>query len=185
MKLIGPFTQILTLAGLPLKGAIADDALQVIPNGGVLVENGRIAAAGDFETLRKGHPKATIEETKGNHVLLPGFIDCHTHICFAGNRAKDFAMRIAGNTYLEIAKAGGGIWDSVTQTRQAGESELVELLKKRSERHLTEGVTTIEVKSGYGLNVEQEIKQLRAIRSASKESKADLIPTCLAALILP
>jgi len=185
MKLIGPFTQILTLAGLPLKGAIADDALQVIPNGGVLVENGRIAAAGDFETLRKGHPKATIEETKGNHVLLPGFIDCHTHICFAGNRAKDYAMRIAGKTYLEIAKAGGGIWDSVTQTRQAGESELVELLKKRVERHLTEGVTTIEVKSGYGLNVEQEIKQLRAIRSASKESKADLIPTCLAAHILP
>src|SRR3569833_3809132 len=135
MKLIGPFTQILTLAGLPLKGAIADEALQVIPNGGVLVENGRIAAAGDFETLRKGHPKATIEETKGNHVLLPGFIACHTHICFAGNRAKDFAMRIAGNTYLEIAKAGGGIWDSVTQPRRASGEQLVDILIQRANRH--------------------------------------------------
>src|SRR3569833_4510653 len=130
MKLAGPFTQILTLAGLPLKGAIADDQLQVIANGGVLTENGLIVEAGDFEELRKSHPKAEIEEIKGDHVLLPGFIDCHTHICFAGNRAKDYAMRIEGKSYLEITKAGGGIWDSVTQTRAADEETLTQLLLK-------------------------------------------------------
>lgn len=185
MKLIGPFTQILPLAGLPLKGAIADNALQVIPNGGVLVEDGLILATGDFESLRKDHPKAAIEEIKGDHVLFPGFIDCHTHICFASDRSKDYAMRIAGKSYLEIAKAGGGIWDSVTQTREASVDELVKLLIQKADRHLKDGVTTIEVKSGYGLNTEEELKQLKAIRSASKESKASLIPTCLAAHIKP
>ena len=185
MKLIGPFKQILPLAGLSLKGAIADDQLQVIPNGGVLVDNGLIVAIGDFDSLRKDHPKAAIEEIKGDHVLLPGFIDCHTHICFAGDRSKDYAMRIAGKSYLDIAQSGGGIWDSVTQTREASESELVKLLIPRIARHLKDGVTTIEVKSGYGLNTEEELKQLRAIRSASKESKATLVPTCLAAHIKP
>ncbi|HVV56338.1 MAG TPA: imidazolonepropionase [Mucilaginibacter sp.] len=185
MKLTGPFTQILPLAGLPLKGAITDDQLQIITNGGVLTDNGRIVAAADFEKLRKDHPKAEIQEIEGDHVLLPGFTDCHTHICFAGNRAKDYALRIAGKSYLEIAKAGGGIWDSVLQTRQASEKELAALLKQRVDRHVREGVTTIEVKSGYGLNAEQELKQLRAIRSAAKTVSADLVPTCLAAHILP
>ncbi|HWD89964.1 MAG TPA: imidazolonepropionase [Mucilaginibacter sp.] len=185
MKLIGPFTHILPLAELPLKGPIADDALQVIPNGGVLVEKGLIAEVGDFETLKKDHPKATIEEIGSDHVLLPGFIDCHTHLCFAGNRAKDYAMRIAGKSYLEIAKAGGGIWDSVTQTRQASEKQLAELLIQRAKRHLAEGVTTIEVKSGYGLNLEQELKQLRAIKLAGESCRADLVATCLAAHIPP
>src|ERR1700758_3112395 len=129
VKLIGPFTQIITLAGLPLKGAIADDALQIITQGGVLTENGLIIAVGSFEALRKDHPETNVQETKGEQVLLPGFIDCHTHLCFAGSRAKDYAMRIAGKTYLEIAKAGGGIWESVTQTRQASEVDLTQLLR--------------------------------------------------------
>src|SRR4051812_29346688 len=116
-KLIGPFTQILPLTGLPLKGALKDELLHIIQNGGVLVEDGLISITGDFEELRKANPSAQIEEITGGQVLLPGFIDCHTHICFAGNRAKDYTMRIAGKTYLEIAKAGGGIWDTVTQTR--------------------------------------------------------------------
>ncbi|MBS1529692.1 MAG: imidazolonepropionase [Bacteroidetes bacterium] len=184
-RIIGPFTQILPLADMPLKGSVSDDALHIIPNGGVLVENGLIAGTGDFETLRKDRPKAEIEEIAGSQVLLPGFVDCHTHICFAGDRAKDYAMRIAGKSYLEIAKAGGGIWDSVTQTRQASETELVGLLKNRITRHLAEGVTTIEVKSGYGLNVEQELKQLRAVKQADQLSRADLVPTCLAAHIKP
>jgi imidazolonepropionase len=185
MKLIGPFTQILPLAGLPLKGAIGDDALHIIPNGGILVDAELIVAVDKFEELRKAHPKAEIEETKGDHVLLPGFIDCHTHICFAGDRAKDYAMRIAGKSYLEIAKAGAGIWDSVTQTRAAGADELVRLLVQRTDRHLKDGVTTTEVKSGYGLNTEEELKQLEAIRSAAAAGVADLVPTCLAAHIKP
>jgi imidazolonepropionase len=184
-KLIGPFTQILTLAGLDLKGALSDDDLQIIPQGGVLVENGLILAVDDFEVLRKANPSTTIEEITGDHVLLPGFVDCHTHICFAGSRAKDYAMRIQGKTYLEIAKAGGGIWDSVTQTRAADKDLLEKLLLQRVERHLSEGVTTIEIKSGYGLETASELKQLRAIAKASTQTKVSLVSTCLAAHMVP
>jgi len=184
-RLIGPFTQILPLSGLPVKGSIADDALQIIQQGGVLTDNGLIAEVGDFGSLRKSNPDAEIEEIQGDHVLLPGFIDCHTHLCFAGSRAKDYALRIADKSYLEIARSGGGIWDSVTQTRNASKDELVDLLLQRIDQHTKNGVTTLEVKSGYGLKVEEELKQLQAIKEATAKSKADLIPTCLATHILP
>ncbi len=183
-KLIGPFTQLLPLSGLPLKGSLNDAQLQIIPQGGVLVEDGLIIEAGDFEELRKGYREAEIEEIVGQQVLLPGFIDCHTHLCFAGDRSKDYALRIAGKSYLEIAKAGGGIWDSVTQTRQASKEQLAELLLQRINRHAKDGVTTIEIKSGYGLKVEEEIKQLCAIKLAAASSTVDLITTCLAAHML-
>jgi imidazolonepropionase len=184
-KLIGPFTQILPLTGLGLKGVLKDDDLQIMPQGGVLVDNGLIIAVDNFEKLRKTNPSAPIQEITGNHVLLPGFVDCHTHICFAGTRAKDYAMRIQGKTYLEIAKAGGGIWDSVTQTRAADEETLIQLLLQRAERHLGEGVTTIEVKSGYGLETQSELKQLRVIAAAAAKTKAHLVSTCLAAHMVP
>jgi len=184
-KLIGPFTQILTLAGLAMKGALSDDDLQIIQQGGVLVENGLILAVDNFEVLRKANPSIPIQEITGDHVLLPGFVDCHTHTCFAGSRAKDYAMRIQGKTYLEIAKAGGGIWDSVTQTRAADENLLEKLLLQRIERHLSEGVTTIEIKSGYGLETQSELKQLRVIAKASSQTKVSLISTCLAAHMVP
>ncbi|RFZ90169.1 imidazolonepropionase [Mucilaginibacter conchicola] len=185
MKLTGPFTQILPLDGLPLKGALRDDQLRIIHNGGVLTDDGLIIAIGDFDVLQKAHPTAQIDEITTPQVLLPGFVDCHTHICFGGNRAKDYSMRIAGKTYLEIAKAGGGIWDTVTQTRNASEQELTETLIQRANRHLSEGVTTIEVKSGYGLSIQEELKQLRAIKAASAQTKAKLISTCLAAHMVP
>lgn len=184
-KLIGPFTQILPLTGLPFKGALTDEQLQIIPQGGILVEDGLIIAVDNFEKLRSANPSAQIEEVVGGHVLLPGFVDCHTHICFAGSRAKDYALRTAGKTYLEIAKAGGGIWDSVTQTRAADEATLTDLLLKRVQRHLAEGVTTIEVKSGYGLSIDGELKQLKAIKAAADKTHASLVSTCLAAHMLP
>ncbi|WP_295802095.1 imidazolonepropionase [Mucilaginibacter sp.] len=181
----GPFTQILPLTGMPLKGTLTDDQLQVITSGGIVVEDELILSVGNFETLRKNNPSAQIKEIETEAVLLPGFVDCHTHICFAGSRAKDYAMRIQGKTYLEIAKAGGGIWDSVTQTRAADEATLKDSLLKRIERHLAEGVTTIEVKSGYGLSVEHELKQLRVIQAASTQTKASIVATCLAAHMVP
>ena len=184
-KLIGPFTQILPLTGLPLKGALNDEQLHIIQQGGVLVDDGLIADVGDFEKLRKANPSVQIEEIKGDYVLLPGFVDCHTHICFAGSRAKDYAMRNSGKTYLEIAQSGGGIWDSVTQTRAADELSLTNLLLQRVQRHLAEGVTTIEIKSGYGLTIDAELKQLKAIQNAGDKTRASLIPTCLAAHIVP
>jgi len=184
-KLTGPFTQILPLTGLPLKGPLKDSQLQIIKNAWVLSNNDRIITIGTLERLRKDHPSAQITEIIGDRVLLPGFIDCHTHICFAGNRANDYALRSSGKSYTDIAKAGGGIWDTVTSTRAASEATLVELLVKRADRHLSEGVSIIEVKSGYGLSVEQELKQLRAIKEASYKTKATLVPTCLAAHMLP
>lgn len=184
-KLIGPFTQILPLTGMPLKGPIKDSQLQIIKNGWILVNNGRIITIGTMERLRKDHPSAQVEEIKGENVLLPGFIDCHTHMCFAGNRAKDYALRAEGKSYLQIGRAGGGIWDTVTQTRMATEASLTEMLVKRAERHLADGVTIMEVKSGYGLSIKEELKQLRAIKSATYKTKATIIPTCLAAHMFP
>lgn len=184
-KLIGPFSQILTLSGMEMNGALTDGQLHVIVNGGVIVDQGIIVAIGNFRKLHSQHPGIPLEVIRGNHVLVPGFIDCHTHICFAGNRAKDYSLRIQGKSYLEIAKSGGGIWDSVSQTRMADQGVLTELLQQRVQRHLLDGVTTIEVKSGYGLDVENELKQLRAIQNVNSLSVADLIPTCLAAHLLP
>ncbi|MCS6833396.1 MAG: imidazolonepropionase, partial [Flammeovirgaceae bacterium] len=106
-------------------------------------------------------------------------------LCFAGSRAIDYDKRIAGASYLEIAQSGGGIWDSVQKTRRASEHQLAHLTAQRANRHLSEGVTTIEVKSGYGLSVAEETKLLQAIAKATQLTKADLIPTCLAAHILP
>lgn len=185
LKLIGPFKQLLTLTGIPLKGAISDDQLVIISDAGILVERGRIKSVGNFIDLVKNNKDASVHELKGDHVCLPGFIDAHTHICFGGSRAKDYAMRNSGKTYLEIAKAGGGIWDTVTQTRKAKEEELVKKTVKLANRHLKNGVTTLEVKSGYGLSIDEELKMLRAIKKADTTISSDLVPTCLAAHMLP
>jgi len=185
MKLIGPFYQIIPMQGLPLKGPIADEQLHIIINGGVVVAHGRITAVGDFEILAKTYPAAEMQNISGKQILLPGFIDCHTHICFAGNRARDYALRVSGKSYLDIAKAGGGIWDSVVQTRRAAQQELAQLTALRADRLLRQGITTIEVKSGYGLDTPHELNMLRAIAQANEETVADLVPTCLAAHITP
>lgn len=185
MKLSGPFTQLLTMDNLPERGKLSDEQLEIIPNGGVLHQEGRILAVGNFERLCRDNPDADFEFFEGDFVCLPGMIDVHTHICWAGSRANDYAMRLAGKTYLEIAEAGGGIWSTVMKTREASVEELAELTFERAEKLYQQGVTTIEVKSGYGLSVEQELKMLKAIKSANEKSGAELIPTCLAAHMKP
>ncbi len=186
-KLIGPFSQLIPMTGIPLKGTIPDGILPMETQAGILLEAGRVLAIGSFTDLKEQYsgPNLEIIHLPDNCVGLPGFIDAHTHICFAGSRARDYALRNAGKTYLEIAKAGGGIWDTVTQTRKAGKEELIKGIIQRANRHLRHGVTTLEVKSGYGLSVEEELKMLYAIRDANKVLRADLIPTCLAAHMLP
>jgi len=184
-KLIGPFSQILTMEGIKMHGSVSDDQLVCLENAGILTKAGRIEDVGNFETLRSLHPYAIVEQIDQERVLLPGFIDCHTHICFGGSRAKDYSLRIQGRSYLEIAKSGGGIWDSVLQTRKASVQQLEAGIISRANRHLHEGVTTIEVKSGYGLDLDHELKQLTAIRNANQKTKADLISTCLAAHLHP
>ena len=185
--LIGPLRQLLPLAHLSDRGPLADEELRPIAEGGLLLKDEQVYRVGKFSELLEEAKslQARIVELAEDYVALPGWIDAHTHICFAGSRAQDYALRNAGKTYLEIAQAGGGIWDSVQQTRQASQAELAQLTAQRANRHLQNGVTTIEVKSGYGLSVAEELKQLRAIKAADEQTAADLISTCLAAHTLP
>ena len=186
MKLIGPFKQILTLNNLPLRGKISDSQLEIIENGGVLVKNNLIEAIGDFDVIaNETKQSAEITCLHEEQVCLPAFIDCHTHICFGGNRANDFAMRNAGKTYLEIAESGGGIWSSVQHTRNASEEELLHTLLQRIASLLKLGIATIEIKSGYGLDLENELKMLRVIKKAQEKTMATLVPTCLSAHLKP
>lgn len=185
MKLIGPFSQIVTMQGLPERGALNDSQLHIIDHGGIVVNNGVIVDVGDYASLLKSHSSITLERVEGTHVLLPGFIDAHTHICWAGSRSTDFALRNAGKSYLEIAETGGGIWSTVVKTRNASIDDLAQLTVQRADIHLRRGVTTIEVKSGYGLNTESELAMLESINKAREMTKADLIPTCLAAHMKP
>lgn len=185
MKLIGPFKQVVTLANLPLRGKLSDEQLEIITDGGILVNNDTIQQAGNFELLKSEYPNIEIETIEGEQIVLPAFVDSHTHICFGGNRANDFAMRNAGKTYLEIAESGGGIWSSVQHTRNASEEELLKTLLERIDFLISLGITTIEVKSGYGLDVENELKMLRIIKKAQEQTKATLVPTCLSAHLKP
>ncbi len=157
--------------------------MHVIEQAGILVNGEAIEAVGRFDELR---PQAhEVEAVEGAHVVMPGMVDAHTHICWAGTRAADYAMRLAGKTYLEIAQQGGGIRSTVHHTRAATVETLAELTVRRAQTLLHRGVTTIEVKSGYGLSVEEELKMLRAIRDAGRTAGADLIATCLAAHVMP
>ena len=189
MKLIGPFKQIVTLNNLPLRGKISDKQLEIIENGGILINSeNKIEEIGNYEVIANKTKQSLSNSPTlqfSNSVVLPAFIDCHTHICFGGNRANDFAMRNAGKTYLEIAEKGGGIWSSVQHTRNASESELLEKLLERINRLISLGITTIEIKSGYGLNVESELKMLRVMKKAQEKTEATLVPTCLSAHLKP
>jgi imidazolonepropionase len=185
MKLTGPFKQLLTMDHLPAKGPLSDEQLEIIPDAGILHSRGKILATGNFELLKKQFHSTNIDWLEGDYVGLPGMIDVHTHICWAGARANDYALRLSGKTYLEIAAMGGGIWDTVIKTREATLEELSEIIEQRAYKALKQGTTTMEVKSGYGLTVDHELKILKAISFANKRSVADLISTCLAAHILP
>lgn len=185
MKLVGPFSQILTMSGIPLKGAVKDEQLEIIENGGIVVNNGEIIKTDSYNHLLKEFTNVEIEGIKEKAVLLPGFIDSHTHICFGGKRAKDFAMRLNGKTYLEIAENGGGIWSSVSSTRAEPEEQLFQSTFERAQKLLKSGMTTIEIKSGYALNPEYEIKMLEVINRVKNQSKASIVPTFLGAHINP
>ena len=185
--LYGPFEQLVTMQGLPVKGAISDEELSCTPFGGILVREDQIVEVGDYTALKESSQHLDVHYfgIPEGSVALPGFIDAHTHICFAGSRAKDYAARNSGKSYLEIAEAGGGIWDTVQKTRAASKDVLMQNILARAKVHLQQGTTTLEVKSGYGLEPEEEIKMLEAIAAANLLCQADLISTCLAAHTLP
>jgi imidazolonepropionase len=185
--LIGPFRQLLTMNNLPEKGKIADEQLEIIQDAGIIVENGVISNIGLYSHLEDEAQQRGLDFDflNGDYVAMPGMIDVHTHICYGGSRAGDYAMRLSGKSYLEIASMGGGIWSTVLKTRQASNETLLHALLKRLEILLSEGVTTVEVKSGYGLNVNDELRMLEVIQNSDALLPIDVVPTCLAAHMKP
>ena len=153
----------------------------------VLLEGDRIAAVGPYKDLRRATDNAQrvgeVVEVTG--VLFPGFVDCHTHAVFGAPRLDDHESRALGEDYKSVAARGGGILESVRDVRARSESDLVALMQTRVRALLTHGSTTIEVKSGYGLDPANELKQLRAIRKTAASERAALVPTFLGAHEVP
>lgn len=175
--------RVLTLSkgAVPRRGSDAGE-LGVIERGYVMIRDGRVAAVGACP-----RPKSLqfAEDTRAidgrNRVLMPAFVDCHTHACWAGQRYDEFEMKLRGATYLDILNAGGGIMSTVRAVRSASEDELAELLLIRLARMRALGTGTVEVKSGYGLDTETELKMLRAIRLGASQTSQRIIPTFLGA----
>jgi imidazolonepropionase len=158
------------------------DGLGAIEDGAVAAKDGRIAWVGKRADLPGD---AAVTTRCDGAWILPGLVDCHTHIVFAGNRAREFEMRLDGASYEEIAKAGGGILSTVRATREASEDDLVASALPRLDALLAEGVTTIEVKSGYGLDLATEARMLRAARRLGAQRDVAVATTCLAAHAVP
>jgi imidazolonepropionase len=178
--------QLVTLAG-PKGPRIREQMreLSIIPNGGMLVEDGRVVATGpSTEIANAAPPDADVIDATGK-VVLPGFVDAHTHPVFSGDRVDEFEMRARGATYEEIAASGGGIRSTVRKTRAASEDQLLAQAKKHAGWFLAGGTTTIEAKSGYGLSIDDELKMLRVIRRLNAETPIEFVATFLGAHAVP
>ena len=182
-ELIGPFSQIITMANLPERGAISDNSLEIIDDGGVVIEDGKIIEVGDFLSLSKNN--LDVREITYPCVLLPGFIDSHTHVCHYGNRSDEYAKRNSGISYQQILEEGGGIHNTMNSTSNSTDEQLTDDTLNRLKRHFQEGILTCEVKSGYAPNLEDEVRMLRIINEIDSSNDIDLIPTCLAAHVTP
>ncbi len=158
--------------------------LGIVEHGAVAAKDGRIVFAGPMADLAVGWDAKARVALDGRWVT-PGLIDCHTHLVYAGDRAHEFELRLAGASYEEIARAGGGIVSTVKATRAAGEDELVAAALPRLDRLIGEGATTIEIKSGYGLDTETETRQLRAARRLANEREVSVTTTFLGAHAMP
>ena len=178
-------SQLVTLAG-PRRPRLGRELseLAIVHDGGMLIRDGRIAIVGPSSEIERNSGDAEVIDARGK-VVLPGFVDAHTHLVFAGNRLDDFECRARGDTYEQIAKAGGGIWSTVEKTRAASETDLVLETKKHADWFLRCGTTTVESKSGYGLTVEDELKILRVMRRLNQETALEIVPTFLGAHAIP
>ena len=176
-------TQVVTLAGpaRPRVGAELRE-LGIVANGGLLVRDGLIERVGEVSSLIDA--ETTVVDA-GGRVVLPGFVDAHTHPVFAGTRVDEFEERSRGATYQEIAARGGGIQSTVNRTRASGLNELIATCRRYADWFLSGGTTTIEAKSGYGLSLEDELKILRAIRKLDEETPLRYVPTFLGAHSVP
>jgi imidazolonepropionase len=178
--------QLLTLAG-PSKPRRRHELheLGILRGSAMLVEDGCVTAVAPYTELRSVLPANVEVIDAAGRVVMPGFVDAHTHPVFGGNRVQDFEQRIAGRTYQEIAASGGGIASTLNLTRSASESELLQTAIKHATWFLRGGTTTIEAKSGYGLTEESELKSLRVLRCLGQRGPLRIVPTLLAAHIVP
>lgn len=156
-----------------------DGHYNLIADGAVAVDNGELIWVGPRSALPDFNPRQQHQFDGG--IITPGLVDCHTHLVFGGDRSQEFEQRLNGVSYAEIAAQGGGILSTVRATRAATQAELVASARWRLDRLLAEGVTTVEIKSGYGLDETSELTLLRAIRELAETVPADVLATCLAA----
>ncbi len=176
--------EIATPRGSRPRGGADLGRLDVHAGAALAIGGGKIVAVGPEAELSAAHPSARRLEAAGGTVI-PGFVDAHTHPVFSGTREDEFERRLAGETYVEIARSGGGIASSVRGVRASSEEELVDRLLVRLDRFLELGTTTVEAKTGYGLAVEEELKCLRAIARAAERHPVELVPTFLGAHAYP
>ncbi len=177
--LIHSASQLLTLKGGPQRGEELGQ-LGIIPNGAVLIRNGIIEAVGKSEDLRAAYPQEP-EFDALDRVVMPGFVDPHTHVIWAGDRAAEFEMRLEGKTYLEILAAGGGILSTVRATRSASLNSLLDQTRLRLWTMFEHGTTTAEAKTGYGLKTAVELRLLQALIALDREGPIELAITFLGA----
>lgn len=179
-------SQVVTLAGARRPRTGGDlRQLAIVEDGALFVRGDRIEAVGRRREIESLIDSDSEVIDAGHRIVLPGFVDAHTHPVFAGNRANEFEQRTAGATYREIAAAGGGIRATVRSTRNASQADLVKAGKRYAERFLRCGTTTVEAKSGYGLTLEDELKILRAIKQLNEETPLNYVPTFLGAHDIP
>ncbi len=179
-------SELVTCKGFEAKKGKEMNELHVINDGAVIIEDGIIKAVGKTEKVVNGIDESNYQvfDASGKTVM-PGFVDSHTHLVFGGYRAEEFSWRLRGDSYMDIMKRGGGIINSVRGTMEASKEELIELGKKRLNSMLSFGVTTVEGKSGYGLDYDTEIKQLEAMEELNRIHPLDIITTFLGAHAVP
>jgi imidazolonepropionase len=179
-------SQLLTLAGAPVPRVGRDlGHLGIITDGTLWVRDGKIQRAGNWNEIKAAAPADADEIDAEGQVLSPGFVDAHTHLVFAGNRADEFERRALGESYQSMAASGGGIRSTVRATRAASELDLLISAKKRAHWLLRNGTTTAEIKSGYGLALEHEVKMLRIVRSLGEAGPLRVVATFLGAHEFP
>lgn len=177
--LVSNISQLLTLAGGPQRGADLGQ-LGIIEDGAVLIRDGHIADVGTADALLAAHPDEPRFDA-GGRAVLPGFVDPHTHLVWAGNRAAEFEMRLQGKTYLEIQAAGGGILSTVRATRGASPEALLAETLPRAQALFRHGTTTAEAKTGYGLELQSELRQMQVLLEIDRRGPLEIVPTYLGA----
>ncbi len=177
--------ELLTLSSGALKRGAEQGALGILRDGAIAIGGDKIIAVGDTLDILSLADSHTHKVDARGKIVLPGFVDAHTHVVFAGDRANEFDMRLQGATYLETQKAGGGIMSTVRATRSASRDDLVAQTRPRLDAMLAHGTTTAECKTGYGLDVANELKMLAAIERLDAEHPIDLVPTFLGAHVVP